>query len=606
MAASRYSHRALSWLKEIRLLKIFPGEGNAKLQAELVHTPVEHLSDTDYEAISYTWGSGTFSHEIIIEQKPFYTTENVQKILTHLRRLDGPCIVWIDQICIDQTNLEEKGHQVRLMQDIYRLANEVLIWLGESDGYTEESFSFLQILLHDIQTTKEFDKLFEKYTRQNVVENEERFQRLGKILSHAWFTRVWIYQEVIVASKARILCGAHSMTWDMFAKALTALAETGLDQMLDRPSIGPRETSSNHRHVLQIQGLKERWSAGQEIELQKLMLASSPCAATDPKDRVFSFLGIATDAEDPELDPDYKQPISEVFHQTAAFLLCRDRKPYLLHGSGRTKSAECSNLPSWVPDLSVGAEVEVLGARSDIFSAARDTSARVRIGKSQKKLVVTGFILDTISERTSPCRMPPLGDDAQIEMDNDFIRALALWKLAWLKEASEMAFNQEDNPYEARGIETLAAFWRTLIANRTTEMETASDAYEAHYLNHLIYLQHMVQRGSLFNEDLEPQVDNITFVASGMFGGAMEAATGRRFAVTTMGYMALVPEKAEVGDHIAVFFGADTPFVIRRSIKADEDRDLTTVLLGESYVHGMMNGEIFDRGAQLLYEFVLV
>jgi hypothetical protein len=140
-------------------------------------------------------------------------------------------------------------------------------------------------------------------------------------------------------------------------------------------------------------------------------------------------------------------------------------------------------------------------------------------------------------------------------------------------------------------------------------MESAPDNYESHYLNHLAYLQHIGQHGSLFNEDLEPQLDSIIYTASSIFGTAMEPAAGRRFAVTTMGYMALVPEEAEAGDHIAVFFGADTPFVIRRSAKTaktDEDGDLTSILLGECYIHGMMNGEIFDRGAQLLYEFVLV
>ena len=87
---------------------------------------------------------------------------------------------------------------------------------------------------------------------------------------------------------------------------------------------------------------------------------------------------------------------------------------------------------------------------------------------------------------------------------------------------------------------------------------------------------------------------------------AMERALfERRFAVTEMGYMGLVPSKAEVGDQVVIFFGARTPFIIRRSTEVDKDGDRTATLIGECFVRGVMNGEIFGK-AQTHEDFVLV
>lgn len=163
-----------------------------------------------------------------------------------------------------------------------------------------------------------------------------------------------------------------------------------------------------------------------------------------------------------------------------------------------------------------------------------------------------------------------------------------------------------NNPYQARGIKSFNAFWRTLIANCTAEMQLVPDTYESHHLNHLLYLQYIGEEGSMFDEELAPEQPNNIIVASQIFGNAMKLTIERHFAVTTKGYMALIPNEAEVGDHIVIFFGANTPFVIRKNKEPNSEGDLTSVLLGEAYIHGMMNGEIFEGEAQLLCDFVLV
>lgn len=285
--------------------------------------------------LSLIHGVQELSRMIYIEQKLFHTTENTHKILIHLCRDDESRIVWI-----------------------------------ESDDNTEEMFAFMQGLLHDIQTIRGFDSLVEKYTVLNAWENERKFGLLGRMLSHSWFTRVWIYQEVVVASKARVLCGYYSMPWEIFVEAIVALSESSLDQMLGNSNPSVRDNDSKHDYICQISEIRSRRSSGRELELQKLLLAGLPREAIDQRDRVFSLVRIATDAKDNELSPNYTKSISQLFYETTEFLLCCDKRPYLLQASERERSTDCSDLPSWAPDLSAHADVKVLGWRSDIFNAS--------------------------------------------------------------------------------------------------------------------------------------------------------------------------------------------------------------------------------------------
>ncbi|KAI8225327.1 Heterokaryon incompatibility protein 6, OR allele [Colletotrichum sp. SAR 10_96] len=99
-----------------------------------------------YEALSYAWGSTDQSETITANGQILHVTKNLYSALEHLRQKENR-ILWIDAICIDQTNLQERGHQVGQMSDIYRQADQVLVWLGPSTYETKvlmESLGKLQ------------------------------------------------------------------------------------------------------------------------------------------------------------------------------------------------------------------------------------------------------------------------------------------------------------------------------------------------------------------------------------------------------------------------------------------------------------------------------
>ncbi|KAH7131598.1 hypothetical protein B0J13DRAFT_642410 [Dactylonectria estremocensis] len=124
----------------VRLVKILPAAPAAEekpwysctnIRCELFTTPLEHAPD--FEALSYEWGSQPAKDEvsITVNSQTVLGRPNAAYALAALRT-DEPRIVWIDVLCINQGNDEEKNHQVKLMGDIYRRATRVLVWLGRS------------------------------------------------------------------------------------------------------------------------------------------------------------------------------------------------------------------------------------------------------------------------------------------------------------------------------------------------------------------------------------------------------------------------------------------------------------------------------------------
>jgi hypothetical protein len=91
------------------------------------------LLNTLYEAVSYTWRTNKRDHDVLCDDKTFLVTQNCYTALRYIRSKTDIRVLWIDAICIDQSSITERNHQVRLMGEVYRRAKNVLIWRGEGD-----------------------------------------------------------------------------------------------------------------------------------------------------------------------------------------------------------------------------------------------------------------------------------------------------------------------------------------------------------------------------------------------------------------------------------------------------------------------------------------
>jgi Heterokaryon incompatibility protein (HET) len=137
----------------IRLIKLHPArtkEGDIVL--ELATNENGQLA---YESISWCWGKGDLTSPIRVRfddgDKCLKVSTNLESALRHLRLTDKFRVLWIDAICIDQSDSSEKSRQVPMMSEIYGKAKSVCVWLGDEDASTPTAISFMRDELLDLQ-----------------------------------------------------------------------------------------------------------------------------------------------------------------------------------------------------------------------------------------------------------------------------------------------------------------------------------------------------------------------------------------------------------------------------------------------------------------------
>ncbi|PQE18702.1 hypothetical protein CJF30_00009696 [Rutstroemia sp. NJR-2017a BBW] len=288
MASYRYSSLPPG-SESIRLLRLLPSEDEAApLCCKLCNYSLQRssLRTHMYEALSYVWGDPKETLPIRVDENQFRITANLHAALLRLRDHSFERIIWVDAICIDQSNMEERKNQVQLMAKIYSNAHRVVVWLGEQGVEIEGALEDIKIAANE-----ELVKQVKKNTNQEAVVD---------LLRNPWFQRIWVLQEVAAARNIIIMCG--STTIDGYAFCL------------GRAGLRPKSTANmSGRFSLEIRSL---------AELIDMFYSRQ---ATDPRDKVYALLGMSS--EDPEkaaLQPDYGITWEELFHQLIKFVLGAD------------------------------------------------------------------------------------------------------------------------------------------------------------------------------------------------------------------------------------------------------------------------------------------
>lgn len=118
--------------RQIRLLHLDPGEEDTELSGALRDASLD--DEPVYEAIPYVWGAWEDPGSIIIKQfeEVVSITANLQAVLRSVRLPNRPRVLWVDALCVNQNDLEERGSQVSIMGEVYGQAHQVLVHLGDS------------------------------------------------------------------------------------------------------------------------------------------------------------------------------------------------------------------------------------------------------------------------------------------------------------------------------------------------------------------------------------------------------------------------------------------------------------------------------------------
>ncbi|KAK1751065.1 heterokaryon incompatibility protein-domain-containing protein [Echria macrotheca] len=208
----------------IRLLRVMPDrDSNAPIRCRIFEYPLQGWTQAThlYEALSYVWGSP--DNPKVIEVQPedhslsaaaahnLLVTENLHTALSNLRDGFLERIIWIDAICINQADDDEKGQQIQLMAKIYASANRVVVWLGEAADDSDQALAALRTAAQKQHDRSAIEKPDRRRFQQPVL----------NLLKRPWFERIWVLQEVAAAQQILIKCGHSEIDGYAFCVGLT-------------------------------------------------------------------------------------------------------------------------------------------------------------------------------------------------------------------------------------------------------------------------------------------------------------------------------------------------------------------------------------------------
>jgi hypothetical protein len=325
---------------QLRYLYLLPKTHNIDHEGQTV-VRCQLLSDAEEQApryigLSYTWGDPHVRRPVLVGDKVFHATENLAVALEHLQEDNKTIAFWIDALCIDQANIDEKSIQVQRMGGIFASAALVLAWLGpaadESDLALQELESFYNSLPESIGEFGESYK--ETYSALPLVSIDTFFDR-------PWFKRVWVGQEVALNEEVIFVCGQC----DVFRKQLLHCywCLMKFKYLWTGAEISASHFRFDHVDVLPLRDFLSH-------DASNHLSSCSDLESSDPRDFVYSFFGQISDTRECGLRVGYTKTVEGVYTEFAEAIVRTGETDWL--SEDWRVSVNYKNLPSWVPDWS--------------------------------------------------------------------------------------------------------------------------------------------------------------------------------------------------------------------------------------------------------------
>ncbi|KAL7627737.1 hypothetical protein AAE478_001932 [Parahypoxylon ruwenzoriense] len=648
---STFKHTPLLSKTSIRLLTILPDSGRpircsvsvAELQREIT-----------YDCLSYTWGDplyrglslpgdrnddrysnqNLFPESIECNGKSSPVGQNLFDALLRLRSSgygNANCPIWIDAICIDQGNIPEKNDQVAMMGHIYESARSVIIWLGPDDVYTDAAIDVMNRLasVPEAHTRARFtdlmgDDVSEQLKINPAISRQEWLCYAASLQRH-WFTRIWVVQEACLAKQITVFFGSKEVSWSSLMACARLLEKTNLANLLadliirEQNALTNKTTpfdksilssGVNNQYIYTV--LKGETKA--RITLEKILSYSRYFNAGDERDHVFGIKGIwektndVTTTMQEYMKPEYdmRMKLDLVFTNATYASICEtgDLNIFRLVEHVPHWSQRLETLPSWVPDYRQKPQLQPIATRPGQGQNKKrwDASAELTwelppFSKGQKHLIVRGFQIDIVDE-AGPSMLETMEQFAILDLLNILFHYPSL------------TYPDGSNYFDS--------FWRTLIKDTFRDISADNEAREAFHclilklywelkfisqlatnpVNHGVIpsLDRIQELKSIYDQDdNSPERIRLDDIYDDFEKPFKEAFSHRRFFRTRHKYFGITAESLRTSDSVWILAGADAPYVLRHA----GDTDNSWRIVGEAYVHGMMNGEALKGDIQL-------
>ncbi|KAK0643852.1 heterokaryon incompatibility protein-domain-containing protein [Cercophora newfieldiana] len=563
-----------------------------------------------YHALSYVWGDPTPAATITINETPVQIGQSLHDALLAIREQTPHRVIWVDALCINQTDPHEQSQQVQQMDVVYFCAAGVIAWLGPSSPATAAAFKALEEVLKLTGRIGTFRgarkhnsgaktnrspgscKLQLLEGVQNIFRGrgmEGVYDAVVELSKREYWERVWIIQEMALARDIEFLCGTVKAKGVHHALLGVNMASE-MALMIQDDSIVPLGDAVTYRLTYAMgRGLPSFFADNERVEQLKkrglyhllfYVRGGMGYKATNPRDYVYGLLGLAVDRQALRIVPDYTQPVEEVFAHVMRRLLANGFTDAL---SFAVSSKTILGLPSWVPDWSSMSHVFFCTFRTAQAQPQPETPDIIlspHPSDNSTALSILGSPVGTITHLAPALDWDPTRPE---ELGSAIISWLARVERELLLSPEEEEAQFWNNPDPVvigtpRRDQDRARLARSLCAMR----DPISNVWERHEperyykllaasvsnLQAYIILQHDGLEGGMAKAYLASIVRH--------------ARLGARAYRLSTGHLGLVSPGCEVGDKVVHFPGGSFPFVLR---KEGED-GIAVGSLGDGGVEG--------------------
>lgn len=487
---------------EIRLLSVASISGGGELHCTLKTVNINHSPSPIYIALSYTWGNLEDTHAIFVNGHALPATRNLKAALELFRETqDSVPVLWVDAICINQSNPLEKGIQIQKMQRIFSQAKETWIWLGPEGDESGNAFQlvekFSSVYLDSCPPNDTRPEVADKTTwgtlESRGVQNE--LVALDNLFAREYFYRVWVVQEVAMSKEITIFCGKHTISWKSLLLTAYFLdpQRVEIKTIIRRLRPGKKTSKGIQQGIQRIFSIQSIRNDQQETSnsndqprdsLLVLLLNHRFTESSEKKDKYIALAGlisqdtdrmplINSNAYDSSVSP---QSIYIFATCTLAFQsLTTQQRIKALDFLDCAGQPEMENLPSWVPDWSstkarpvpllywqLGADhhedIVLINAPGQLSSGDKAT---ISLRGHRGSLLARGFVFDFIQAVSPPVK----GSNASPEQMPDI----------------DFKYPAVENQHPTD------VLWRTLVLDRAHINGTkAPSIWGALFFNHLL------------------------------------------------------------------------------------------------------------------------
>jgi hypothetical protein len=542
---SRYA--PLSGPKTIRLLVIEPGLASQPVSIQLF--TVDSPAAVQFDALSYVWGDCSLTQDIVCDGRPFPVTLNLYWALQRVRHHQERKVFWVDAICINQDDLHERNHQVTLMGAIY--SNALIVYLCMGDDFDGGAVAVQSIVEQVVpHLTLENEPLLKE---GRGLRDDVRWFAVAIFTQCPWFQRAWVLQEAGLAQNPRVLYGQTEFSYRDFIKVLKLLNVV--------PWSIKYQPATLFIHI--------EWSdwrqppACSEYTFLDLLSHGALLQCSDPRDHICSFLGHPF-AQKPDgsgliVRPDYEKDPRELFLELTQALLQKDGIR-VLSMVEHDETSIVDDFPSWIVRWNVSAVMNDLDRVPPFFHAS--TGVNESVVCEGNGLLLQGVVLDTV----------------RLAFRIELVEGRGI---AFHSSVTQESFSMRqimESLYAVHGETMVKPFCQTICANESTSGDNLRAL--------AITLALALDLGILDQDDTGLSRARRESLLE-YWSEICAYCVGRSFVVTDRGLYALSPRLTQPGDRCCILLGANVPFVIRPNRIGTQFR-----LLGETYVHSFMDGQV--------------